>query len=462
MKQYDLIIIGSGPAGQKGAIQAAKLGRRTAVIERRARIGGVSVHTGTIPSKTLRETVLYLTGWSQRGLYGYGYRLNPQIKIDDLMHRLHVTLQHETEIIHDQLARNGVDIIQGSAWFKDARQLVVENPGGGVEAVTADKILIATGTRPLRPKEIPFDGETVVDSDGIVELKRIPKSMIIVGGGVIGVEYASIFSLLNIEITIVDGRSHLLDFLDREIVEEFVHSMRDQGVLLRLNEKVTAVEKQADGAVVTTLESGKRLRAEFLLFTAGREGNTSDLRLENTGLAVDERGRIQVDDHFQTAVPHIFAAGDVIGFPSLASTSMEQGRLAASYALGHPVAGTPAPFPFGIYGIPEMSMIGATEAELTREKIPYEVGYARLRETARGQIMGLEGGFLKMLFSTRDKRVLGVHIVGEGAAELIHIGQATLILGGTLDYYLEAVFNFPTLAEAYKVAALDAWNRLSA
>jgi NAD(P) transhydrogenase len=462
MRRYDFLVIGSGPAGQKAAIQAAKFGKHAAVIERRAVVGGVSVHTGTIPSKTLREAVLYLTGLRQRGLYGAGYRAKSQITIDDLMERLHVTLVHEIEIIEDQLARHGVEVLRGEASYTDPHRIRIESPTGDDLEVEADKILIATGTRPLRQAHIPFDDERIIDSDGVVKLNRIPKSMIVVGGGVIGIEYASIFSVLGSDVTLVDGRQSLLEFLDSEIVDEFVHCLRQRDGVLRLGEKVAVVESDANGQVTAVLESGKRLRGDLVLVTAGRVGNTGDLKLDRAGLAADDRGRILVSDSFQTQVAHIYAAGDVIGFPSLASTSMEQGRLAACHAFGQPTTSTPEHFPYGIYGIPEMSMVGQTEQELTEKKIPYEIGVARLRETARGQIMGIQEGLLKILVSQDDRRVLGVHIIGEGASELIHIGQATLALGATLNYYLEAVFNHPTLAEAYKIAALDAWDRISA
>lgn len=461
MQHFEFIVIGSGPAGQKAAIQAAKLGKKVAVIERRAVIGGVSVHTGTIPSKTLREGVLYLTGWDQRGLYGYGYRLMPQITIDDLMQRLHITLKHEIEVIRDQLLRNGVSVIQGSAAFSDQHRLQVIITVGEIQEFEAQKILIATGTQPQRPAEIPFDDATIIDSDGILNLKHIPKSMVVVGAGVIGVEYTSIFSVLDSEVTLVDGRTTLLEFLDREIVDEFIHCMRERGVILRLGENVIGVERDPKGRVVTILDSGKRLRSEIVLFAAGRLGCTRDLQLQNAGIAPDERGRIKVNAFFQTEVPHIYAAGDVIGFPSLASTSMQQGRLAARCAFDQPTTVEKTHLPFGIYAVPEMSVVGMMEQELTAKKIPYEVGLARLPETARGQIMGLQSGLLKIIFGLEDQRVLGVHILGEGASELIHIGQATLALGGTLTYFLETVFNYPTLAEAYKVAALDAYNRMN-
>ena len=461
MHQFDFLIIGSGPAGQRAAIQAAKLGKRVALVERDAEVGGVSLHTGTIPSKTLREAVLYLTGWDQRGLYGRGYRLKKNLTIDDLMQRLHVTLKHETEVIENQLFRNVVAVFTGVASFLDPHHVRVDCPNGDVEEFEAEKILLAVGSRPIRPESVPFDEKTVIDSDGILSLQKLPRSMIVVGGGVIGVEYASIFSTMDVEVTLIDGRDHLLSFLDGEIVDELVHHMRDNGVILRLGETVAGVEHNGDGQVVATLGSGKRLHADLVLYAAGRIGCTLALKLENAGLRADERRRLRVNENFQTTVPHIYAAGDVIGFPALASTSAEQGRYAACHAFGQESPHRSTHFPLGIYSVPEISMIGTSEQELTTKKIPYEVGVARLRETARGQIMGLEEGILKMLFGLADRRLLGVHILGQGATELIHIGQAVLILEGTLDYFLENVFNYPTLAEAYKIAALDAWNRLS-
>ena len=460
MNHFDFLVIGSGPGGQRAAIQAAKLGKKAVIIERKPMIGGVSVHTGTIPSKTLRQAVLYLTGWDQRGLYGRGYRLKKNLTIDDLMRRVQITLQHEVEVIQHQLARNGVNIIEGVASFIDEHRLCIESAHGDIQELYGEKILIAAGTRPIRPPGIPFDNETIIDSDGVLNMKRIPRSMTIVGAGVIGAEYASIFNTVDIKVTLVDGRPTLLDFLDRELVDEFLHHLRDHGTIIRLNEKVTKVEHNKNGQVITHLESGKRLRSDIVLFAAGRMGCTYSLKLENAGLQPDDRRRIKVNQYFQTEIPHIYAAGDVIGFPSLASTSMEQGRLAACHAFNHPANCQPQHFPFGVYAVPEMSMVGMTEQELTEKKIPYETGIARLRETARGQIMGLSDGILKMLFSLEDRRVLGVHILGEGATELIHIGQAALVLGGTLDYFIENVFNYPTLAEAYKIAALDAWNRI--
>lgn len=461
MHHYDLLVIGSGPAGQRAAIQAAKVGKSAAIIEQSPMIGGVSVHTGTIPSKTLREAVLYLTGWNQRGLYGRNYRLKEQVTMEDLMTRLHITLQHETEVIQHQLARNNVEVIHGIASFVDPHRLQVESDNGDTCEYEADKILISTGTRPVRPEGIPFDDKTILDSDGILNLKQTPKSMLIVGGGVIGVEYASIFSAMDVKVTLLDGRTDLLSFLDREIVDELLYNMRESGISIRLGERVDQVRHNAQGQVVTTLQSGKRLCTDIVMFAAGRMGSTYGVKLENAGLTANDRRLIPVNDHYQTEVPHIYAAGDVIGFPSLASTSMEQGRRAACHAFDVCESDQAKHFPFGIYAVPEVSMIGMTEQELTEKKIPYETGVARMRETARGQIMGLENGILKILISLEDRKILGVHIAGEGATELIHTGQAVLVLGGTLDYFLENVFNYPTLTEAYKMAALDAWNRIN-
>ena len=460
MRKFDFVVIGSGPAGQKAAIQAAKLGKQVALIERSPQVGGVSVHTGTIPSKTLREAALYLSGWDQRGLYGRSYRLKKNLTIDDLMRRLNITLGHETEVIECQLVRNSITLIYGVATFLDEHKLLVVTPDGSSEEIFGEKFLIAVGSRPVKQDKVGTS-KCIIDSDGILTLDTLPKSMIVVGAGVIGVEYASIFATMDIKMTIVDGRSSLLSFLDQEIVDELIHCLRDMGITMRLNEKVAEVEEGADGKVTTILESGKRLKADLVLFAAGRIGCTYSLAPQNAGVEVDERRKILVNEHFQTSKPHIYAAGDVIGFPALASTSMEQGRRAARHAFDLPISNQISNFPFGIYSVPEISMVGMTEQELTTKKIPYEVGVCRLRETARGQIKGIEEGVLKMIFSLDDRRLLGVHIIGEGATELIHIGQAAIVLKGTIEFFIDNVFNYPTLAEAYKVAALDAWNRMS-
>jgi len=405
--------------------------------------------------------VLYLSGWEQRGVYGQDYRLKPDLTIDDLKQRLNITIRREVEVINSQLARNGVNVIAGAATFVDPQTVRVQPARGETLELKAERFLIATGTHPVRPAGIPFDDRTVIDSDGILHLERIPRSMTVVGAGVIGIEYASIFSAMDVEVTLVDGRTSILGFMDGEVVDEFVHLMRERGVMMRLGEDVIGVAHE-NGHVITTLGSGKRVRSDIVMFAAGRAGSTATMELDKVGVEYDSRHRIKVNEHFQTNVPHVYAAGDVIGFPSLASTSMEQGRAAACHAFGCLDLTMQENFPFGVYAVPEMSMVGMTEEQLTEKKIPYEVGVARLRETARGQIMGLDQGLLKLIVGLEERRVLGVHILGEGATELIHIGQAALILGGTLDYFLNTVFNYPTLAEAYKVAALDAWNRLSA
>jgi NAD(P) transhydrogenase len=460
IQPYDLIVIGSGPAGRRAAIQAAKLRKRVLVVERGRRIGGVSVHTGTIPSKTLRETVLHLSGWRERGFYGRGYRAKQNICSDDLLKRLRITLEHEVEVLEHQFARNTVEIVQGSARFLDPHTIAVEHEGV-TATYTADRFLIATGTRPYRPAHIGFDGENILDSDEILDLTRLPRHLVVVGASVIGVEYASIFSALDVRVTLVDPNTSILPFIDRELADEFLHDLRDRGVAIRFGSKVVSANVESPQNCLVVLEDGRELRSDMVLFSAGREGAVENLGLDACGLACDSRGRLSVDRNtFQTSVPHIYAAGDIIGFPSLASTSMEQGRIAACHAFDTAAHAPPEYFPYGIYSVPEMSTVGLTEEQVREKSIPYECGIARFRETSRGQIMGLSSGFMKMIFSRKTRRLLGVHIVGEGATELIHIGQAVLNLGGGLDYFVENTFNYPTLAEAYKVAALDAWNRM--
>lgn len=457
---YDFIVIGSGPAGQRAAIQAAKLGKRVAIIDRQSTVGGVCLHSGTIPSKTLREAVLYLSGYGQRGLYGQGYRLKADLTMDDLKQQLSSTIRREVEVLKHQLTRNGVHVLNGSAEFVDDHRVRLIDHHGETSVLSAEKFLISTGTHPVRPEGIPFDGKQIIDSDDILKLDRLPRSLTVVGAGVIGIEYAAIFSAMDIEVTLVDGREQMLGFMDREIIEELTHLLRERGMVLRLGENVESVEKQADH-VVTSLDTGKRIRSDVVLFAAGRAGSTNALKPGAAGVEQDERHLITVNENYQTSQPHIYAAGDIVGFPSLASTSMEQGRLAACHAFGCHISNSLENFPFGIYAVPEMSMVGMTEQQLLDKAIPYETGVARLRETARGQIMGIEQGLLKLLISQKDRKLLGVHILGEGATELIHIGQAVYVLGGTLDYFLQNIFNYPTLAEAYKVAALDAWNRMA-
>ena len=461
MSRYDFIVIGSGPSGRRAAIQAAKLGRSVLVVEKGRRVGGVSVHTGTIPSKTLRETVLNLTGWRERGFYGRAYRVKKDLEAKDLMARLHMTLDHEVDVLEHQFARNGVRTTIGAARFLGPHRIEVTAGDGAAQVHEAATLLIAVGTRPFRPADVPFDGASVLDSDEIVNIARLPRSLTVIGAGVIGVEYATIFSALDVAVSLVEPRPTFLDFIDHELIEDFTHQLRDRGMTIRCGSKVARIEFE-QGWPITVLESGRRVRSEMLLYAAGRVGATDSLNLAACGLVVDHRGRVAVDPGtFQTAVPHIYAAGDAIGFPSLASTSMEQGRIAACHAAGLPLPPVPEFFPYGIYSVPEISTIGMTEEEVKAQAIPYECGIARFRETSRGHIMGLSQGMMKMIFSIKTRRLLGVHIVGEGATELVHIGQAVLNLKGTLDYFIENTFNYPTLAEAYKIAALDAWNRMA-
>ncbi len=461
--EYDLVVIGSGPGGQKAAIAAAKLGKSVAVIERGQMLGGVCVQTGTIPSKTLREAVLYLTGMSQRELYGASYRVKDKITPADLLARTEHVIRKEVDVVRNQLMRNGVELYVGHGRFIDEHTVEVEDPTRAEHIrVSGRYIIIATGTKPARPAGVEFDENRVLDSDGILDLKTIPGSMVVVGAGVIGIEYASMFAALGTKVTVVEKRDSMLDFCDPEIVEALRFHLRDLAVTFRFGEEVTAVDVGSAGTV-TTLASGKQIPAETVMYSAGRQGQTDHLDLANAGLEADNRGRIFVDDKtFQSKVDHIYAVGDVIGFPALAATSMEQGRLAAYHAFGEPTAGMTALQPIGIYSIPEVSYVGATEVELTKDAIPYEVGVSRYRELARGQIAGDSYGMLKLLVSTEDLRLLGVHIFGTAATELVHIGQAVMGSGGTIEYLVDAVFNYPTFSEAYKVAALDVMNKLRA
>ncbi|MET0251704.1 MAG: Si-specific NAD(P)(+) transhydrogenase, partial [Novosphingobium sp.] len=444
---YDFVVLGSGPAGKRAAIQAAKLGKSVLVVEGRKRVGGVSVHTGTIPSKTLRETALNLSGWRERGFYGRSYRVKKEIGSEDLGLRLAKTLEHEIDVLEHQFLRNGVHTMAGFARFDDAHRIVVASPDGSELAVTGDRILIAIGTVPFRPIDVAFDDEAIMDSDEVVDIPRLPRRLAVVGAGVIGIEYATIFSALDVNVTIIEPRTTFLDFIDREIIDEFVHQLRDRGITLHLGSAVTSVVKDGDGKVVTTTTaSGRSVRTDMLLYCAGRMGATGALGLDRCGIATDPRGRIAVDPvTFQTTTPHIYAAGDIIGFPSLASTAMEQGRIAACHAFGLPLPPAPKYFPYGIYAVPEISTVGMSEQEAQEGGINYECGIARLRETSRGHIMGLDQGMLKLIFSNETRRLLGVHIIGEGATELIHIGQAVLNLKGTIDYFIENTFNYPTL-----------------
>lgn len=524
MRHFDVAVIGTGPAGQKAAIQAAKLGKRVCIIEKENVLGGAAINTGTVPSKALREAVIHLTGVGRRSLFGDMSRVKRNITIADLIYVSQQVIHHELALIRDHFDRNGVELVWGAARFDDENILYVDR-ADDFEAISAEKIIICTGTRPARPASVPFDGRTVFTSDELLKLERLPRTMIVVGGGVIGVEYACMLAALGVKVTLVEGRREVLGFLDTEITEAFQYHMRRVGITLRLGEKVHKIERltpaaprvQASPAMIAaaaatsfstsadtdsvlpaagattstalhpdaggdghggangdrfsdyapnhplvqaTLESGKTLRAEALLFAVGRQGTTSALKLEKANLKYDDRERLKVNANFQTEQPHIYACGDVIGFPALASTAMEQGRLAVCHAFGVPTSSIPELFPYGIYAIPEISMVGKTEAQLTEAGIPYEAGIAQYKELARGQLLGDETGLLKLLIHQETGQILGCHAIGTGATELIHIGQAVMTFGGTVDYFVNNVFNYPTLAEAYKVAALNGVNKL--
>jgi NAD(P) transhydrogenase len=452
---YDLIVIGTGPAGHHAAIQGAKLGKRVAIVEGERCVGGACINTGTIPSKTLREAVLYLSGYRERGIYGASYRPRAKASMEDLLNRARQVTERERDVYRLQFARNGVDVLHGVGSFADPNTVAVAGEG----LFLADRIIIATGTVPARSTSFPVDGDTIIDGDGILSLRRIPETMIVVGGGVIGLEYACMFAQLGAKVTVVDGRSKVLEFVDSELVEALTYHLRDTGVTMRLGEEVDHLEPAEDG-VRAVMKSNKILTAETVLFAVGRQGSTDGLMLSNAGLEADNRGRLKVNERFQTEQQHIFAAGDVIGFPSLASTSMEQGRLACLNAFGIEDVAFKDVFPYGLYTIPEISFVGQTEEQLTDAAIPYETGTAHYREIARGQILGDTTGRLKLIFDRDTRQILGVHVFGEGATELVHIGQAVMALGGTIDYFIDHVFNYPTLAECYKVAALHGRNKL--
>src|SRR5271156_5324089 len=456
--QFDLVVIGSGPAGQKGAICAAKMRKRVAIIDRTVMIGGVCVHTGTIPSKSVREAIFQLTGNAVRAFYGDSYRGKNDITIHDLSFRVNAIVSRETEVIRAQLKRNGVAVFQGTAQFVDPHTLEVQ---GDTEKITVrgDHILIACGTRPARDPQIPFDDKRIVDTDSISCMEGLPREIIVVGAGVVGLEYTSFFAALGIEVTLIDQRPTILDFVDREIMEALAYHLRQMGTTFRLGEKVTRVGIDPNrDRVFAELESGKKVQGDALVYAVGRQANGDLLQLEAAGLRADSRGKIKVNEDYQTDVPHIYAAGDIIGFPALASTSMEQGRLASCRMFGAPSEHMPELFPYGIYTIPEISTVGQTEEKLTAARVPYEVGISKFNELAKSMMLGDETGMLKLLFDRHTRKLLGVHILGQRATEIVHIGQAVMAYGGTIEYFRDTVFNYPTLAEAYKVAALDGLN----
>jgi len=464
MYDYDLFVIGTGPGGQRAAVQAAKLGKRVGIAEAGTVVGGICIGKGTIPSKTLREAALYLSGYRERNFYGASYSVKEKITMGDLLHRTDHVIRTEMDVTRHQLLRNGIDLHIADASFVDGHTIRLETPGDTEnKEIKADKVVIAVGTNAARDQHIPFDGQCIFTSDDMLDLKDLPRTMAVIGGGVIGVEFATIFAILGVRVTLVDARPRLLDFVDAEVIDSLVYNMRRNRVTLRLGEEVTGLETVDDNRgehVRIKLKSGKQIFADKALYSIGRQGATDGLNLEAAGLQADKRGRLAVNEQFQTDVENVYAVGDVIGFPSLASTSSEQGRLAACHAFGIHADSIPDLFPYGIYAIPEISMVGKGEEELTEEGVPYEIGKAEYREIARGTILGDSSGMLKLIFHSETKKLLGVCIIGEGASELIHIGQAVLAMNGTIDYFIDTVFNYPTLEECYKTAAFDGVNRL--
>lgn len=469
MRQVDLCVIGSGPGGQKAAIQAAKLGKRVCVIEQREQVGGVAVHTGTIPSKALREMIMRAGGATSAAPRLEDFlQAGRGASLKQLWTFYDGVIQSETQIVRQQLAHNQIELVHGAARFLDPH--TVEATGlAGSETVRAEAVVIAVGSVPARPSQVPFDGQTIFTTDELFSLPEMPHSMIVVGGGVIGTEYASMLAVLGVRVTLIESRPRLLEFVDGEIIEALQYHLRQNGLTLRLGEHVAGIRTvpaaagvhTANGRTVeVTLESGKTLIADCLLYCVGRQGATAGLELAAAGLEADGRGRLAVDHDYRTAVPHIAAVGDVIGFPALASTSMEQGRVAVCRLYGVGCDSIVELLPYGIYAIPELAMVGRSEEDLTRAGQAYETGVAQYREIARGQLIGDAIGMLKLLIAPDSRAVLGVHAIGTGATELVHIGQAVMALGGTADYFVDAVFNYPTLAECYRVAALNGLNKL--
>jgi NAD(P) transhydrogenase len=465
-ERFELVVIGSGPAGEKGAAQAAYFGRKVAVIERAPAVGGASVHTGTLPSKTLRETALYLTGFRRRELYGMSVRLDRKKSLRQLVGRLHAVTDRQTNQVFRNLKRHGIELVEGSARFEDARTIrVLDARGAAGRRLSADFFLIATGSSPIPPRGIGMNDPDVVDSDRILDLDRVPSSMTVVGGGAIGTEYACVFAALGTRITLVEGRERLLAGVDEELASALQLSLERMGAEILFGDAVESVERlpgRRTNALVLRLKSGRRLQADKVLFSTGRSGNTEGLGLGELGVALTERGHVQVNEHFQTAVPNIYAAGDVVGFPALAATSMEQGRVAACHAFHIAYKTGVSPFqPYGIYSIPEISTIGPSEEELKKKGTAYEIGHARFENNPRGQIIGDADGFIKLLFDPGSRRLISAHILGEHATELIHIPMHVLSSGGTIDVFIDAVYNYPTLAESFKYAAYDGLQRLA-
>jgi NAD(P) transhydrogenase len=452
---FDLIVIGSGPAGEKGAAQAAYFGKRVALVERERRLGGAGVNTGTLPSKTLRETALYFSGLRQRGLYGIDYSINRELTVPDFMYRKDHVVRSLWAMIDANLGRHRIELVQGYGEFEDPHTLRVTNMDGGVRRLSASAILIATGSYPNWPDGVARDPERLYDSDSILQMDRIPSSLAVVGAGVIGCEYATMFRALGVEVTLLCGQERLLPFLDEELSEHLRTQVARLGLSVVLNESVEQVEL-AGSQVRLLLRGGGTLEVERVLFATGRMGATHGLGLERVGIGVGPRGHLKVNENYQTELPHVYAAGDVIGFPALASTSMEQARVAMCHAFDLKYKSHVSTLlPMAVYTIPEIAAVGETEQSCRQKGIACCVGRARYQDNSRGQIIGDVSGLIKLVFSSDDLRLLGVHIVGEMASELVHVGQGCLHFGGTIDYFIQAVFNYPTLAEAYKYAAYD-------
>ncbi|MDZ4857527.1 MAG: Si-specific NAD(P)(+) transhydrogenase [Candidatus Hydrogenedentes bacterium] len=465
MQKVDLLVIGSGPAGQRAAIQAVKLGKRVVVAEKRSIVGGVCTNFGTIPSKTLREAILHLSGYRHRNVYGRSYAVKRRVTFGELRTRINNVIQHEVEVARDRMMRTGVEIIAGTARF-EAPHIVQINSDSTTMSIEAAKIIIAAGTVPYRADRVPFNGRNIIDTDRLFEddfeMDALPKSMLVVGAGVIGTEYACMFATIGVDTRLLDRRTELFRFVDPEICEALTYHMRSERVTLYLGKDFKEMREDAQGKVITTLSNGREIKTDMMLFASGRAGAINDLNLAAAGVTTTSRGLIEVNENLQTNIDHIYAAGDIIGFPALASTSMEQGRQAACRAFGVPFKVERQLLPYGIYTIPEISMVGKTERELMEEEVPYEIGIARYREVSKGKIMGDEHGMLKLVFHQKTGRLLGVHIIGDGASELVHIGQAVMSYSGSISYFVDTVFNYPTLAEAYKIAALNGLKRIGA
>ena len=460
VERFDLVVIGAGPAGEKGAAQAAYFGKRVAIVERASEPGGAAVHTGTLPSKTLRETALFLSGYRQLDLYGVTVEVEPHLAVAKLIARKDAVRRSETERFIRNLDAHGIERVHGRARFLDGETIEVTSESA-TRRLSADVILIATGSHPFRSPSIPFEDPDVHDSNDILGIERLPSSLAVLGGGVIGCEYASMFAALGVEVHLVEGRGSLLPFLDHEIGERLLTGMRHLGVIPRLNERAEEVARDAERRLTCRLTSGTVLACEQVLVTSGRSGNTAELNLEAVGVESDARGYVVVDEGFRTAAPGVYAAGDVIGFPALASTSMEQARVAVCRAFGFAYKQEVSSLlPYGVYTIPEVSCVGLGEQEARDRGVDAVVGRAFFHDNARGQILGDREGMVKLVFDRVGRRLVGCHCIGERASELVHVGEIAIALGGTVDTFIEIVFNYPTLGEAFKYAAYDALGRI--